>query len=265
MPTKTEQSDLLLAMFGRHGESPLVVLAPATPVECYEYAFEACRLALEFMTPVILLSDGYIANGAEPWLIPNSSELPEIKCNLVNPVKDQDKPFLPYSRNENLVRQWALPGTAGYEHRLSGLEGHTDTGNISYDPINHEKMTDARANKIQNIENFIPELKVHGPEKGDVLVLGWGGTYGSIRAAVEELQKEGKSVAHAQVRYLNPFPKNIEKVLRSYKKVICPEINSGQLSLLLRSKFLIDIKPFNKVQGQPFKVSELKQAIQELL
>ncbi len=265
MPTKTEQSDLLMAMFGRHGESPLCVLSPATPAECYKMAFEACRLALEFMTPVILLTDGYLANGAEPWLIPTSDELPNIKTNLLDPAAHQDKPFSPYQRDERLVRQWAVPGMAGFEHRLSGLEGDYLTGAISSDALNHEKMTQVRAQKIQNIQEVIPELEVEGPSSGDLLVLGWGGTYGSLRAASEEARAEGKSVANAHLRYLNPFPRNLEAVLKSYKKVLIAEINSGQLSVLIRSKYLIDAQPLNKMQGQPFKVREVKEAIDKLV
>jgi 2-oxoglutarate/2-oxoacid ferredoxin oxidoreductase subunit alpha len=265
MPTKTEQSDLLMAMFGRHGESPLCVLSPATPAECYNMAFEACRLALEFMTPVILLTDGYLANGAEPWLIPNSDELPNIKTNLIDISAEQDKPFSPYQRDERLVRKWAIPGMAGFEHRLSGLEGDFSTGAISSDALNHEKMTQVRAQKIQNIQNVIPELEVEGPSSGDLLVLGWGGTYGSLRAAAEQARNEGKSVANAHLRYLNPFPSNLEAVLKAYKKVLIPEINSGQLSVLIRSKYLIDAQSLNKMQGQPFKVREVKEAIDKLI
>lgn len=265
MPTKTEQSDLLLAMFGRHGESPLCVVAPSTPADCYIMAFEACRLALEFMTPVILLTDGYIANGAEPWSIPDYKALPKIQTKLVKPEEHLDKAFLPYNRDANLVRPWAVPGMAGFEHRLSGLEGQLETGNISSDPMNHESMTDIRAQKIKNIQNAIPQLEVAGPKSGDLLVLGWGGTYGTLRAAVESAQKEGKSVAHAHLRYLNPFPANFEEVLRSYKQVLIPEINCGQLSLLVRAEYLVDAKKLNKVQGQPFKVSEIKEAINSLL
>jgi 2-oxoglutarate ferredoxin oxidoreductase subunit alpha len=267
MPTKTEQADLLEAMFGRHGESPLCVLAPRTPSECYELTYQACRIALEYMTPVILLTDGYLANGSEPWLIPDIKALNDIKTQLIDP-KDkahQDKPFLPYERDERLVRQWAVPGMAGFEHRLSGLEGQEETGNISSDPVNHQRMTEIRAKKIKNIQQIIPQLVVEGPEKGDVLVLGWGGTYGTIRAAVEEARKDGKSVAHAHLSYLNPFPANIEQVLRSYKKVLIPEINMGQLSLLIRAEFLIDAVKLNKMEGQPFKVREIKEAIYKLL
>ncbi|MDJ0625929.1 MAG: 2-oxoacid:acceptor oxidoreductase subunit alpha [Candidatus Caenarcaniphilales bacterium] len=265
MPTKTEQSDLLFAMYGRHGESPVCILAPSTPSDCYEMAFEATRLALEFMTPVILLSDGYLANGSEPWLIPSSEELPIINNHLIDPQKSQDEPFLPYSRDENLVRNWAIPGMAGFEHRISGLEGQEGSGSISYDPENHERMTETRKKKIKNIQKSIPPLEVFGETSGDLLVLGWGGTYGTIRAAVEELQKEGKSVSQAHLRYLNPFPSNFEEVLRSYNKVLVPEINDGQLSRLIKADFLINAHCLNKVQGQPFKVRELKEAVSRLI
>ncbi len=265
MPTKTEQTDLLLAMFGRHGESPICVLSPSTPSDCCYMAYEASRIALEFMTPVILLTDAYLANGSEPWLVPDLNALPEIKTQLLNPAEHQDKPFLPYERDANLARKWTIPGMAGFEHRLSGLEGQENTGNISSDPANHAKMTEIRAQKIKNIQSIIPELEVHGPEQGDLLVIGWGGTYGTIRAAVDDAQKEGKSVAMTHLRHLNPFPKNIEKVLKSYKKVLIPELNSGQLALLLRAEFLIDIQKLNKIEGQPFKVREIKEAIDNLL
>ena len=265
MPTKTEQSDLFLAMFGRHGESPLCVLAPATPSDCCYMAYEAARIALEFMTPVILLTDAFLANGSEPWLIPDIEAWPKIKTKLANPANYQDKVYLPYERDSLGVRTWAIPGMAGLEHRLSGLEGQENTGNISSDPLNHEKMTEARNLKIKNIQTLIPPLEVLGPASGDLLVLGWGGTYGSVRAAVEEAQKEGKSVAQAHLKYLNPFPANIEQVLRSYKKVLIPEINNGQLSMLIRSEFLIDAQKLSKMQGQPFKVREIKEAIDHIL
>ncbi len=261
LPTKTEQSDLMLAMYGRHGESPVCVIAPASPSDCYEMAYRACKIALEFMTPVILLTDGYIANGSEPWLIPSPDDLPEIGDCLIDPEANQDQPFLPYKRDERGVRPWAIPGMKGFEHRISGLEGQVDTGNISYDAENHGLMTAARAAKIENIKHTIPPQEVFGPKQGDLLVLGWGGTEGSLRAAVEESQKEGLSVAHAQVRYLNPFPVNLEEVLKSYKKVLIPEINCGQLIQLIRAKYLVDAQAFNLVRGQPFKVRELKEAI----
>jgi 2-oxoglutarate ferredoxin oxidoreductase subunit alpha len=264
MPTKTEQADLLQAVYGRHGESPLCVLSPSTPSDCYQITYEACRIALEYMTPVILLTDAYLANGSEPWLVPVSEDLKPIQTKLLNPAEHQDKPFLPYERDKKLSRQWAIPGMAGFEHRLSGLEGQENTGNISSDPMNHEKMTAIRTQKIKNIQNIIPKLEVEGPSSGDLLILGWGGTYGTIRSAAEEARKQGKSVAHAHLKYLNPFPSNIEEVLRSYKKVLVAEINAGQLATLIRNEFLIDAQKLNKVQGQPFKVREIKEAIDSL-
>ena len=264
MPTKTEQADLLQAVYGRHGESPLCVLSPSTPSDCYQITYEACRIALEYMTPVILLTDAYLANGSEPWLVPVSEDLKPIQTKLLNPAEHQDKPFLPYERDEKLSRQWAIPGMAGFEHRLSGLEGQENTGNISSDPMNHEKMTAIRTQKIKNIQNIIPKLEVEGPSSGDLLILGWGGTYGTIRSAAEEARKLGKSVAHAHLKYLNPFPSNIEEVLRSYKKVLVAEINAGQLATLIRNEFLIDAQKLNKVQGQPFKVREIKEVIDSL-
>ncbi|MDX1918546.1 MAG: 2-oxoacid:acceptor oxidoreductase subunit alpha [Candidatus Caenarcaniphilales bacterium] len=257
MPTKTEQSDLLQAFYGRHGESPLCVLAPATASDCFEIAFEAARIALKYMIPVILLTDGYLANGAEPWLLPDLNQLPKIESKLLNPDDWQDKAFYPYTRDEDLARPWAVPGVAGFEHRLSGLETQLEAGTISYDPSNHQKMTDLRAAKIKQIQKDIPPLKVSGPSSGDILLLGWGGTYGSIRAATEELQKLGKSVAQAHLRHLNPFPSNLEEVLRSYKHVIVPELNCGQLVKLIRAEFLIDAHSLSKVEGQPFKVREI--------
>jgi 2-oxoglutarate ferredoxin oxidoreductase subunit alpha len=270
LPTKTEQADLLQAMFGRNGECPAAIVAPCSPADCFTMAFEAIRLAVGFMTPVFLLSDGYLANGAEPWLIPAVADLPKIR------VKHPTEPngngnghgsatFLPYQRDERLVRQWAIPGTPGLEHRIGGLEKEDITGNVSYDPANHEHMVKVRAQKIANIANEIPELAVTGPEQGDLLVVGWGGTYGSILSAVQRAQRKGFRVAHAHLRYLNPMPKNTGEVLKRYKKVLVPELNAGQLSLLLRARFLVDAVGLNKVQGRPFLVSEIEQKIEQLL
>jgi 2-oxoglutarate ferredoxin oxidoreductase subunit alpha len=262
MPTKTEQTDLLMAMFGRNGESPVPIVAPATPAECFDYAIEAFRLALRYMTPVLFLSDGFLANGAEPWRIPNFDELPDISV-----PSHTDKPsFQPYARDPHtLARPWAVPGTPGLEHRIGGLEKADVTGNVSYDPDNHHRMTLLRQQKIAGIARDIPELEAFGPQNGDLLILGWGSTYGAIRSAVERLQAEGWSVAHAHLRHLNPLPANTEQILRSYKRVLVPEVNLGQLSLLLRAKFLIDILGFNRVRGKPFRIIEIKQAAEELL
>ncbi len=264
LPTKTEQADLLQAMFGRNGECPAAIIAPCSPGDCFTMIMEAVRLAVRFMTPVFFLSDGYLANGAEPWLIPNVAELPKIE------IKHPDQPnhddgFMPYLRDSRLVRQWAIPGTAGLEHRIGGLEKEDVTGNVSYDPQNHEHMIKTRAQKIANIANEIPELTVNGPEEGDLLVIGWGGTYGSITTAVERSRRQGYSVASAHLRYLNPMPRNTGDVLRHYKKVLVPELNRGQLLLLLRGEFLVDAVGLNKVQGRPFLVSEIETKIQELL
>jgi 2-oxoglutarate ferredoxin oxidoreductase subunit alpha len=267
LPTKTEQADLLQALFGRNGECPLVIVAPNSPGDCFTMAMEAVRLAVRFMTPVILLSDGYLANGAEPWLIPDVNSLPPIV------VKHPTEPngghngtahFLPYLRDDRLVRPWAIPGTAGLEHRIGGLEKEDVTGNVNYEPENHEHMVRTRAKKVANVANEIPLLEVSGPAEGDLLVIGWGGTYGSIRTAVQNAQAKGLKVAQAHLRYLNPMPKNTGDVLRRYKRVLVPELNGGQLSLLLRAAFLVDAISLTKVQGKPFRVNELETRIEQL-
>ncbi|MEO9256673.1 MAG: 2-oxoacid:acceptor oxidoreductase subunit alpha, partial [Tepidiformaceae bacterium] len=264
MPTKTEQSDLLQAMFGRNGDSPVVIIAPSTPADCFWMAIEAFRLALKFMVPVIFMSDGYLGNGSEPWRIPTMDELPKVEYHYADASKPED--FSPYKRNpETLARPWAVPGQKGLEHRIGGIEKSGATGDISYDPSNHHAMTLARAARVAGVANDIPLLEVTGPSTGDVLVLGWGGTYGAITTAAEQARKDGKSVASAHLRYLNPFPRNLETVLRSYKHVIIPELNNGQLSLLVRGKFLVDAVPFNKISGQPFKISEIGAKIDEVL
>ena len=264
MPTKTEQSDLLQAMFGRNGDSPVVIIAPSTPADCFWMAIEAFRLALKFMVPVIFMSDGYLGNGSEPWRIPTMDELPKVEYHYADASKPED--FSPYKRNpETLARPWAVPGQKGLEHRIGGIEKSGATGDISYDPSNHHAMTLARAARVAGVANDIPLLEVTGPSTGDVLVLGWGGTYGAITTAAEQARKDGKSVASAHLRYLNPFPRNLETVLQSYKHVIIPELNNGQLSLLVRGKFLVDAVPFNKISGQPFKISEIGAKIDEVL
>jgi 2-oxoglutarate ferredoxin oxidoreductase subunit alpha len=268
LPTKTEQADLLQAMFGRNGECPAAIVAPCSPADCFQMVFEAVRLAVGFMTPVFLLSDGYLANGAEPWLIPKVEDLPRIIINHPqgpNSNGNGEARFLPYKRDARLVRQWALPGTAGLEHRIGGLEKEDVTGNVSYDPVNHEHMVKTRAQKIANIANEIPLLEVNGPAEGDLLVIGWGGTYGSTITAVQRAQRKGYKVAQAHLRYLNPMPKNTGEVLRRYKKVLVPELNCGQLRMLLRSQFLVDAVGLNKIQGRPFLVSEIEQKIEEML
>jgi 2-oxoglutarate ferredoxin oxidoreductase subunit alpha len=268
LPTKTEQADLLQAMFGRNGECPAAIVAPCSPADCFMMMFEAIRLAVGFMTPVLYLSDGYLANGAEPWLIPNPADLPKIIVKHPTAASRNGNgtgTFLPYKRDERLVREWAVPGTLGYEHRIGGLEKEDVTGNVSYDPVNHEHMIRTRAQKIANIANDIPPLAVNGPTEGDLLVIGWGGTYGSILSAVQRAQRKGFKVASAHLRYLNPMPKNTGEVLKRYKKLLVPELNAGQLRMLLRSMFLVDAVGLNKIQGRPFLVSEIENKIADML
>lgn len=262
LPTKTEQADLLQAMFGRNGECPMPIVAACSPADCFDVAQEAWRISTQFMTPVMILSDGYIANGSEPWRIPQAAELPKI--HVEHPSANGSE-FEPYARNEYLSRPWAVPGTPGLMHRLGGLEKADVTGNVSYDPLNHQHMIDTRAKKVANVAQTIPPQAVAGPESGDLLVLSWGGTFGACSTAVRRLQAQGKSVAHAHLRYLNPFPTNLGDLLKSYKRVLVPELNMGQLLMLLRSKFLIDAIGLNKVQGKPFTVSEVMAKIEEVL
>jgi 2-oxoglutarate ferredoxin oxidoreductase subunit alpha len=268
LPTKTEQADLLQAMYGRNGECPVAIIAPRSPADCFDMIIEAARLAVEFMTPVLFLSDGYLANGAEPWRIPAVADLPKFTARQIkepNAVKDDEPVFMPYKRDARLVRDWAIPGTPGLEHRIGGLEKDDVTGNVSYDPANHEHMVKTRAAKIANIANEIPELAVDGPEEGDLLVAGWGGTYGSIVTAVQRMQRKGFKVAHAHFRYLNPMPRNTADVLKRYKKVLVPELNAGQLLFLLRAKYLVNAVGLNKIQGRPFLVSEITTKIESML
>lgn len=265
LPTKTEQADLLMSMFGRNGECPMPIVAAATPGDAFYATLEAMRIAVEFMTPVFLLSDGYIANGAEPWMIPKVADLKPIRVSHPTAPNGEEGRYLPYKRDENLVRPWAIPGTAGLEHRVGGLEKWDVTGNVSYDSDNHQHMIQTRANKVEGIANHIPEQAVDGPETGELLIVSWGGTYGSIRTAVQQAQRAGKSVAHAHLRYLNPFPRNLGEILKRYKKVLVPELNCGQLSLLLRAKYLVDAQGLNKVKGKPFLVSEIGEAIEQIL
>jgi 2-oxoglutarate ferredoxin oxidoreductase subunit alpha len=262
MPTKTEQADLLQVMFGRNGESPIPIVAPATPGECFDYAIEAFRIALKYMTPVVYLSDAFLANGAEPWRIPDVADLPSIGRD-----NHTDKAtFQPYARDpETLARPWAVPGTPGLEHRIGGLEKADVTGNVSYDPDNHDRMVRFRAAKVAGIAGDIPDLQVHGPNEGDLLVVGWGSTYGAIRSAVERLQAAGQSVAHAHFRHVNPLPANTGDVLRSYRAVLLPELNLGQLAMLLRARYLVDVRGFNLVRGKPFKIAEIEAEAERLL
>lgn len=284
LPTKTEQSDLLLSMFGRNGDSPLPIIAAATPGDCFTLAQEAVRLAVEFMTPVILLTDGYLANGAEPWLIPKMSDLPPIKVFHPEAAKaDTTVPtanghahadengeaasngFKPYLRDDKGARPWAIPGTPGLEHRIGGLEKADVTGNVDYSPTNHHKMVMNRCNKVAGIANHIPLQDVEGPSTGKLLVLSWGGTFGAVRSACNRCIEQGKSVAHAHLRYMNPFPRNLGEIIQSYDKVLIPELNTGQLRMLIRAGFLVDAVGFNKIQGKPFLVHEIVQQIDNLL
>ncbi len=268
LPTKTEQADLLQAMYGRNGECPVAVLAPATPGDCFAMTLEAVRLATQYMTPVFLLSDGYLANGAEPWAIPQVDQLPDLHIEHPkehNAEVDGQPVFHPYKRDAKLARPWVAPGTPGLEHRIGGIEKQDVTGNISYEPANHEYMVRTRAQKIANIANDIPELQVNGPESGELLIVGWGGTHGSLLTATQRLQRKGYSVSHAQFRYLNPMPKNTGDVLKRFKKVLVCELNGGQLRLLLRGHYLVDALGYSKVQGKPFLVSEIEEKAEEIL
>lgn len=263
LPTKTEQADLLQVLYGRNSESPVPVLAASTPSDCFETLIEAVRIAIKYMTPVFYLSDGYIANGSEPWEIPSVNSLPKIEVKF----RAEKENFLPYLRDEKtLSRQWVKPGTPGLEHVIGGIEGEYNTGKVSYDPINHDKMVKLRAQKVANIENDIPELEIiNGPSSGDLLILGWGSTLGTINSATEALLDKGYSVANTHLRYLNPFPKNLGKILKNYKKILIPEINLGQLSMLIRSKYLVDAKGFNMVAGLPLRVHAIVDAAENFL
>jgi 2-oxoglutarate/2-oxoacid ferredoxin oxidoreductase subunit alpha len=265
MPTKPEQADLLLALFGRNAESPLPVVAAATPGDCFDAAIEAARIALKYRTPVFLMSDAYLANGSEPWLLPDVDSLPEIPVEFAT-EPNHDGTFWPYVRDDaTLARQWAIPGTPGLEHRIGGLEKQEGTGNVSYDPENHDYMVRLRAGKVAGIANDMPELEVDHQEGADMLVLGWGGTYGPIGAAVRRVREDGGKVSQAHLRYLNPFPRNTGEVLRSYDRVLVPEMNLGQLLKLVRAEFLVDAIGFNRVRGLPFRSDELAEAIGGML
>lgn len=263
LPTKTEQSDLLQAMYGRNGEAPLPILACSTAVDSFEMAFEACRIALEHMTPVILLSDGYLANGAEPWKFPQASELPQIQTKFAKEgVTNEEGVYQAYQRDENLVRPWAIPGMKGLQHRLGGLEKLDGSGIVSMDADNHQHMVEVRAEKVEKIANNIPLQKINiGKDSGKLLVLGWGSTFGSINSAVTELVDEGHEVTHIHLKYINPFPRNLETLIRRFDKILIPELNNGQLIKIIRDKFLVDAKGFSKIKGLPFTKKELKNRI----
>jgi 2-oxoglutarate ferredoxin oxidoreductase subunit alpha len=262
LPTKTEQADLLQAMFGRNSEAPVPILAASTPGDCFWIALEASRIALKYMVPVIVLSDGYLANGAEPWRIPTAEEIPPI------PVKFETNPegFFPYKRDpQTLARPWAIPGTPGLEHRIGGIEKQEITGNVNYEPLNHEKMVRIRAAKVEAIRQDIPNVMPTGDPEGDLLLVSWGSTFGSVAQAVKEQREKGRKIGHLHLRHLNPLPGNLGDVLKRYKKVLVPELNMGQLLWMLRAKFLVDAVGLNKIQGRPFKQNELEQKIEEML
>jgi len=266
LPTKPEQSDLLFSLYGRHGESPLPVLAIATPSEAFIMAIEAARIAVKYMTPVILLSDNAVANASEPWRLPDLDSIPEIDVEYAKHPNGPDGTFLPYMRNvDTFARPWAIPGTAGLEHRVGGLEKDALSGDVSYDPNNHQLMTDTRGWKVANIANDIPQLEINGDEDAEILVLGWGSTFGSIGAAANRSRLEGRKVATAHLRHLNPLPSNLGDLLRSYDKILIPELNMGQLMKVIRAEFLIDAIGLNKVSGEPFKISEIMDKIQEMV
>jgi 2-oxoglutarate ferredoxin oxidoreductase subunit alpha len=266
LPTKTEQSDLLQAYYGRNGECPMPVIAAATPSDCFSAVYEAARIAVQHMTPVIFLSDGYIANGAEPWKFPTSKDLPAITVQFKTELGDHEDKFQPYLRDEKGVRPWAVPGTPGLEHRVGGLEKQNITGNISYDPDNHQLMVKLRQEKVDKIADYIPDQTLDaGPDKGQLLVLGWGSTYGAIKSAVLEMQHEGYAVSHAHLRHLRPFPKNLGEILKRFDKVLIPEINNGQLIKIIRDQYLVDAKGYNKIMGVPITKTELVLKMKEML
>jgi 2-oxoglutarate ferredoxin oxidoreductase subunit alpha len=264
LPTKTEQADLLQAICGRNGECPLPVLAARSPADCFDIVQEAWAIAVRYMTPVMVLSDGYLANGSEPWRIPDVSKLKRFEAKHPGPP-DNGHPFMPYARDERLARPWAIPGTPGLMHRIGGLEKEDVTGNVNYEPENHQHMVNTRAAKVAGVARDIPPVEIDGPQTGELLVLSWGGTYGSCATAVRQCQAAGRSVAHAHLRYLNPFPSNLGEVISRYRKVLVPELNLGQLLMLLRARYLIDAVGLNKVQGKPFTVTEIVEKIETLL
>jgi 2-oxoglutarate ferredoxin oxidoreductase subunit alpha len=265
LPTKTEQSDLNQALYGRNGEAPMPVIAAATPGDCFYAAYDACRIALKYMTPVILLSDGYLANGSEPWMIPNVDDLDEIDVTFVH-EKNSDDEFLPYLRNEEtLSRPWAIPGTPGLEHRLGGIEKAENTGHVSYDPENHHRMVELRQEKVNRIQQDIAPIKIFGEDHGDMLILSWGGTYGSCRSAVETLQEEGKKVSHAHIRWISPLPKDLGEIIIGFKNVLVPEINLGQFLRLIRAEYLVDAKGLNLVRGRPISALTIVETVKKTL
>ena len=266
LPTKTEQSDLMQAYYGRNGECPIPILASSTPSDCFEMIYEAARITVQHMTPVIFLSDGYIANGAEPWKFPQSDDLAPIDVKFKTELGDGEEKFQPYLRDEKLVRPWAVPGTKALEHRVGGLEKQNITGNVNYEPENHQLMIKIRQEKVDKIAEYIPEQKLDsGPEKGKILVLGWGSTYGAIKSALAELQAEGHAVSHAHIRYIRPFPRNLGDMIKNFEHVLIPEINNGQLIKIIRDVYFVDAKGYNKMMGVPITKSEMMEAIRKML
>ncbi|HTE10372.1 MAG TPA: 2-oxoacid:acceptor oxidoreductase subunit alpha [Chitinophagaceae bacterium] len=266
LPTKTEQSDLMQAYYGRNGESPMPIIASSTPSDCFEMIYEAARISVQHMTPVIFLSDGYIANGAEPWKFPKAEDLPPIEVKFKTELGDGETTFQPYLRDEKLVRPWAVPGTKALEHRVGGLEKQNITGNVNYEPENHQLMIKIRQEKVDKIAEYIPEQKLDsGPEKGKLLVLGWGSTYGAIKSALAELQAEGHAVSHAHIRYMRPFPKNLGDIIRNFEQVLIPEINNGQLIKIIRDVYFVDAKGYNKIMGVPITKSEMLEVVKKML
>jgi 2-oxoglutarate ferredoxin oxidoreductase subunit alpha len=266
LPTKTEQSDLMQAYYGRNGECPMPILSASTPADCFDAIYEAVRISIQHMTPVIFLSDGYIANGAEPWRYPQSKDLPAIEVKFKTALDEGEEKYKPYARDQKLARPWAVPGTAGLEHRIGGLEKQNITGNVNYEPENHQLMVKLRQEKVDKIAEYIPEQKLDsGPEKGKILVLGWGSTYGAIKSAVAELQARGEAVSHAHLRYVRPFPRNLGALIKNFEQVLIPEINNGQLIKIIRDIYLVDAKGYNKIMGVPITKTELVHCLEEML
>jgi len=266
LPTKTEQSDLMQAYYGRNGECPMPILSASTPADCFDAIYEAVRISIQHMTPVIFLSDGYIANGAEPWRYPQSKDLPAIEVKFKTALDEGEEKYKPYARDQKLARPWAVPGTAGLEHRIGGLEKQNITGNVNYEPENHQLMVKLRQEKVDKIAEYIPEQKLDsGPEKGKILVLGWGSTYGAIKSAVAELQARGEAVSHAHLRYVRPFPRNLGALIKNFEQVLIPEINNGQLIKIIRDTYLVDAKGYNKIMGVPITKTELVLCLEEML
>jgi 2-oxoglutarate ferredoxin oxidoreductase subunit alpha len=266
LPTKTEQSDLMQAYYGRNGECPMPILSASTPADCFDAIYEAVRISIQHMTPVIFLSDGYIANGAEPWRYPQSKDLPAIEVKFKIALEEGEEKYKPYARDQKLARPWAVPGTAGLEHRIGGLEKQNITGNVNYEPENHQLMVKLRQEKVDKIAEYIPEQKLDsGPEKGKILVLGWGSTYGAIKSAVAELQARGEAVSHAHLRYVRPFPRNLGALIKNFEQVLIPEINNGQLIKIIRDIYLVDAKGYNKIMGVPITKTELVHCLEEML